>query len=137
MLYCRCMRDLGDLNEACVLLVDTCVPGWRVLYTGPSFENVTGVPRSRAMGAAVNDLMRHACGDPRVVWEGVEREVAAGKAFVTPRVSTCCLLCRYIYIHIYTPHCAGCAASTAALPPAVCPCSALSQRSVTRATYYN
>lgn len=34
--------------------------------------------------------MAHVNGDSRVVWEGVEREAAAGKPFVTPRVGLCC-----------------------------------------------
>jgi hypothetical protein len=37
--------------------------------------------------ASTAQVMAHVSGDSRVVWEGVEREAAAGKGFVTPRVS--------------------------------------------------
>lgn len=38
-------------------------------------------------GYSPPQIMAHVSGDPRVVWEGVEREATAGKPFVTPRVS--------------------------------------------------
>ncbi|GFR49160.1 hypothetical protein Agub_g11180 [Astrephomene gubernaculifera] len=84
--YCNRVRDLTEADEAVVLLLDTRSPGWAILYVSPAWEAFTGISREQAMGATLNEVMAHVSGDPRVVWEGVEREAAAGKAFVTPRV---------------------------------------------------
>ncbi|GIM13263.1 hypothetical protein Vretimale_16361 [Volvox reticuliferus] len=84
--YANRVRDVAEVDEAVVLLLDTRTPGWTILYVSPSWEELTGMDRAEAMGATLNEVMAHVNGDPRVVWEGVEREAAAGKAFVTPRV---------------------------------------------------
>ncbi|KAG2493894.1 hypothetical protein HYH03_007831 [Edaphochlamys debaryana] len=84
--YRNRVRDMTEVDESVVLLVDTGAPGWPVLYASANFGEVTGVDRAEALGATLNELMAHVNGDPRVVWEGVEREAAAGKPFVTPRV---------------------------------------------------
>ncbi|GIL61223.1 hypothetical protein Vafri_15628 [Volvox africanus] len=84
--YANRVRDVAEVDEAVVLLLDSRTPGWTILYVSPSWDELTGMDRAEVMGATLNEVMAHVNGDPRVVWEGVEREAAAGKAFVTPRV---------------------------------------------------
>jgi len=43
---CRCVRNMEDAADACVLLLDTRVEGWRVLYCGPTWKEWTGELRA-------------------------------------------------------------------------------------------
>lgn len=53
---CSRVRDLAEVDETVVLLVDTRSPGWTVLYTSTGFEALTGVPREAALGATLNEV---------------------------------------------------------------------------------
>lgn len=55
------MRDLAELDDAVVLLVDTGPPGWRLLYVSASWEPVVGVARTEVVGATLNEVSCWGC----------------------------------------------------------------------------
>ncbi|KAJ9522728.1 hypothetical protein QJQ45_019864, partial [Haematococcus lacustris] len=50
-------RALEAVTEACVLLVDGSVPGLKLLYAGPTWEDWTGCKREAVVGSLLSDIL--------------------------------------------------------------------------------
>ena len=67
------------MRDACVLLLDTSVEGWAVVYANESWQQWTGCERNTALGRPLAQLLRAAgSGRPAMDWAEIQRAAAGG-----------------------------------------------------------
>jgi len=85
--FSRYVRNVEDAADSCMMLVDTRVEGWKVLYCGVTWKEWTGVDRELCQGCTLDELLELAHGNPQArVTADHMHDAINMKAFVTPKV---------------------------------------------------